>query len=58
MANHIISFIPFMFMILLVSPNTFASSTTAEQKEENNNEVNLSRQIEMIGGANLPKEKY
>ena len=40
-------------MIFLVSTNTFASSTSDEQREENNNEVNLNRQIEMIGGENI-----
>ena len=59
MENYIISFIAFMFIIFLVSPNTFASSTSAEQKEEKNNEVNFNCHIEIIVGTNLPKkEKY
>ena len=47
MENYNISFIQFMFIMFLVSSNTFASSTLAEQKEDNNDEVNSNLQTEI-----------
>ena len=49
--------IQFMLIIFLVSPNTFISSTAAEQNEKKTNEVYLYSHIEIIGREKFKKHQ-